>query len=143
MKKEMLEMKQMIMSIAQHLGGVRTDMEKETKSQQSQSQQHQQQSSQSQHAEQQHQQSTLQTALANYTGADEAMSDGENSITSNDSEDARKKQKQTHTKIFDLPGVTNQRADSPQLLQDAVDTFLDGSTDILSPTEEERASMYD
>ena len=86
---------------------------------------------------------SIQTALANYTGADEAMSDGENSITSNDSEDARKKQKQTHTKIFDLPGVTNQRADSPQLLQDAVDTFLDGSTDILSPTEEERASMYD
>ena len=143
MKKEMLEMKQMIMSIAQHLGGVRTDMEKETKSQQSQSQQHQQQSSQSQHAEQQHQQSTLQTALANYTGADEAMSDGENSITSNDSEDARKKQKQTHTKIFDLPGVTNQRADSPQLLQAAVDTFLDGSADNLSITEEERATMYD
>ena len=64
--------------------------------------------------------------------------------TSAPDDDSRKKPKQTHTKVFqlDLPGVTNNRADSPTLLHTVVD-FSNGSDGNPSQIEGDHASMRD
>ena len=125
-------MKEMIMSIAQHFGGVQKDSEAEHV--------HQPQQQQNQVAQQQSQQSTLQVAVVDIE-VDKNMLDGEKD-SDLEAEDARKKQKQTHPKVFELPDMTNQWANSPQLLQTTLDNS-NGSNANLSPTEEEHATMYD
>ena len=74
--------------------------------------------------------------------ADETTGPGVDSDA--DDADSRKKPKQTHQKVFhiDLPGVTNNRADSPILLQSVVN-ISDGSDGNPSQSEGDLASMRD
>ena len=130
MKKEMLEMKQMIMSIADHLGGVRSDQPQVSQSALTQAQA-------SQNHRQQQSQSTLQAAVANTVG--------DTTMSNNDADDdSQKKLKQTHSKVFntEVPGFTTQQANSPTLLQTALD-HSNGSAGNLSNSDEDQASMYD
>mgnify|MGYP000863630903 CR=1 FL=1 len=122
-------MKQMIMSIADHLGGVRSDQAQVSQSASTQAQV-------SQNTSQNQTQSTLQTAAAQ-AACDDTMSNDED-------DESRKKLKQSHPKVFntEVPGFTNQRANSPQLLQTALDNS-NGSDGNLSTSEEDLASMYD
>ena len=71
------------------------------------------------------------------------MSD-EEKCTNPDEDNVRKKQKRTHSKVFNiqLAGVTAQRANHPQLLQTALE-HSNGRDGNLSTSEEDHASMYD
>lgn len=142
MKYEMMEMKTMIMSIANHLGGVRSDdtpnqnydasqilTPPQTQSQQHSSSIHQAQSTES-----------------------NTMSDIETDISFDDSlgpnsDDSRKKLKQTHVQVFDTqastPNSTPKRANHPTLVQQQALVSSNGSENNLSISEEEIASMYD
>ena len=136
MKQEMIVMKDMIMSIAHHLGGVPN----------AEAQPHVTPVVTQQQPSQVAPNSTLQAA-AKANAGDVRMTDDEAESSSSDEDadaDSRKKPKQTHHKVFqlDLPGVTNQRADSPKLLQTVVD-LTNGSDGNPPQSEGDHASMSD
>jgi hypothetical protein len=141
MKHEMMEMKSMIMSIAEHLGGVRSDNtphsqhddDQSTVSQLTQSHQH--------------------SASINQTQSDDSntMSDIEETVLIDEKialdsiADSRKKSKQSHTQVFDTqatPTLTPPRANHPNLTQHAL-VSSDGSDKNLPISEEDIASMCD
>jgi hypothetical protein len=142
MKTEMIELKSLIMSIANHLGGVRSDDDAQTPNE-NQSQNFSQPQTQYQNSNQSIQ----------YTQSQESatMSDIESAPTYDTKlgkllEDQRKKQKKTHTQVFDTqetPEPQKSRANHPNLMQNIASDLSNGSDKNLSLNEEEIASMYD
>lgn len=141
MKQDMMEMKSMIMSIATHLGGVRTDDapkapydDRQLDTQpQSQSQQHSMNINQTQ-------------SNASHTMSDIVTAGSYDDISSTIDDDGRKKLKHTHLQVFDIqantPTTTPIRANHPPLAQQTL-VSSNGSDKTLSMSEEEIASMSD
>ena len=148
----MKEMKDMIMCIANHLGGVRSEnvaqlplsQNQNQAQQQSQNQSFGQNLSQSQQQWQQQNQQQNANQITNVSTAvdDDDMTDGEQ--TEDDEGDAsRKKLKQTHLQVFDTQSSTGKKgANYPSLLQNASDHSI-GSDGNHSIDAVDLASMYD
>ena len=131
MKKEMIEMKDMIMCIATHLGGVRTDQTTQLALQQYKMQRNEQQQ-------------TMESTEMEDISEDDTL-DNEKGIEEDEIEVSRKKLKQTHLKVFDTQedtGVTTNRADPPNLSLQAAESS-NGSNGNHSISEVDLASMYD
>ena len=131
MKKEMIEMKDMIMCIATHLGGVRTDQTTQLALQQYKMQRNEQQQ-------------TMESTEMEDISEDDTL-DNEKGIEEDEIEVSRKKLKQTHLKVFDTQedtGVTTNRANPPNLSLQAAESS-NGSNGNHSISEVDLASMYD
>ena len=146
MKKEMLEMKDMIMCIATHLGGVaRNDPSSQPTQGQLLNSPLSQITSptynqQNQHSQPQHDERNTNTAIV-----DETMLGDVDQGIEDDTEASRKKLKQTHLQVFDTqltPGENTHRANPPNLLHNALD-LSNGSIGSHSTDEVDHASMYD
>ena len=148
MKKEMLEMKDMIMCIANHLGGVRSDQTSQTPQElllsQSQSTSNTSAPNYSQQDQElQRQQDDTQSTTS--TSDNEMMGDDDKLGDNNDTDISRKKMKQTHLQVFDTQtetGKTNPRAYHPNLVQQALN-LSNGSDSNHSTSEVDITSMYD
>jgi hypothetical protein len=140
-RKEMIEMKDMIMCIATHLGGV---VRPPPQSQQSQDQLATQPTSQHS-ANTPSQSQCTQETFDGMQSSETPMTDSATHGNSNNEATRRKKLKQTHLPVFDtqLPmGDSLNRANPPNLMQNASDTS-NGSIGNHSPEEVDHASMYD
>ena len=148
MKKEMLEMKDMIMCIANHLGGVRSDQTSQTPQElllsQSQSTSNTSTPNYSQQDQElQRQQDDTQSTTS--TSDNEMMGDDDKLGDNDDTDISRKKMKQTHLQVFDTQtetGKTNPRAYHPNLVQQALN-LSNGSDSNHSTSEVDITSMYD
>ena len=150
MKKEMKEMKDMIMCIANHLGGVRSDTSTQL-SQQNQAQPPTQShnNSPSQYFSQpfnqtQNQQQSQNTITPNDT-ASTAPEDDDTTNGDKTDDTSRKKYKQIHLPVFDTQassGATTPRANHPSLLQQASDLSI-GSDGNHATDDVDLAFMYD
>jgi hypothetical protein len=151
MKKEMKEMKDMIMCIATHLGGVRTEAVTASNSSTPQHQQPTQSTTQSQYYSQFSnssltlQQSQGMSNLNMETGSKPAPAMTEPGGVSTTDDMSRKKLKQRHLQVFDTQdttGTQTNRADHPPLMPQASDISI-GSDDNHATSDVESTSMYD
>jgi hypothetical protein len=141
MKQEMLEMKSMIMSIANHLGGVQSDttpsLTGDTSSACTQPQ--------TQCLNTNPSLQTTQSEVSN-TMSDIETNESYNDMTEPTDDESRKKLKQMHLQVFNTqatPTSTPIRANHPPLMQNNASDSSNGSEQNLSISAEELASMYD
>lgn len=134
MRREMKEMKDMIMCIATHLGGVRTDPASDVEPADTRQQPVSQNSTPSKYYSQ----------LSNTSFNLHSLSQHDTAV-SDDINGSRKKLKQGHLQVFNTQSTTdthNTRADHPPLMPQASDISI-GSDDNHATSDVESTSMYD